>query len=229
MNKAKLAIFFILICIPNNLFANDLIKDQNYILEVDRFTFAREDQKEQKNYQAGINSKFTIKDIVGNDYLVRFTKVKEPKNIKIDLNMVNKYQNYYISKIDLTLNHCSALSGFDHGTLIVPFKYRSDDGSLAPSSTIGYYIGYTFKSVALEPTILFSGGLTTIPINDINSNDIDTKLGISGVLGVTIEPADKFQIGFFVGVDHIGGTTGDNWRHEDDIWLSFGIGYSFHD
>lgn len=75
-------------------------------------------------------------------------------------------------------------------------------------------------------TFLGFGGFAAISLNDVNGTDVENKLGLSYGVGAVLSPTDSFQIGVLFGWDHIGGTDGAAWVHEDQIWYSF-VGFNF--
>lgn len=117
-------------------------------------------------------------------------------------------------------------SSIAHGTLIVPFKLRTKDGRITGDATLGYYVGYVWKWWDLDLIPLISAGLSPISVA-VDSNETDTKLGVTGAIGVVLKHTGNFQIGLVSGVDHIGGDAGNNYEYENDLWVSFMVGYNF--
>jgi hypothetical protein len=217
-------------------------------VDVDAF-YIEENGKENvsKTYSAGAGSKFYIyypgkvtknendKDIVTAEYnIIKFVKVKKSKNRQTSpdssVNTTNFYrfytktestdlkfiQPYYYTKSFLV----------EHGILVVPFKYRTKDGALAGESEIGYYIGGSRESLWGAGTAFISAGLSQIPISDVNLN-LEYKTGISIAGGIILTDRDTFQVALVIGQDHLGGSAGKDWEYENNLWISFAIGYSF--
>lgn len=114
----------------------------------------------------------------------------------------------------------------DHGVLLVPFKYRTDDGSLTAQSTIGYYAGFRSDTVLYSGTTFLSAGLSVVPIaNDDGEQGNTTAFSLGA--GYTFATKSNFQVSIVAGFDHVGGSAGDAWQYEDDPWVSIAIGYNF--
>jgi len=117
-------------------------------------------------------------------------------------------------------------STISHGTLIVPFKLRTKNGELTGDATLGYYVGRIFTLKDLDILPIISAGISPISVA-VEENETETKLGVTGAVGFILRHTGNFQIGIVSGIDHIGGNVGDNWEYEDDVWVSFMIGFNF--
>lgn len=114
----------------------------------------------------------------------------------------------------------------DHGILLVPFKYRTDDGSLTGQSTIGYYAGFRSDTVLFSGTTFLSAGLSVVPIANDDGEQSNTTAFSLGA-GYTFATKSNFQVSIVAGFDHVGGSAGDAWQYEDDPWVSIAFGYNF--
>lgn len=140
---------------------------------------------------------------------------------------IMKSKNYFFRKSDKPELYLADWQSIVHGTLVVPFKVRTRDGRLMGDATLGYYVGKEFDIFSdIEITPLISFGLSTITV-PLDENDTETKTGITGAIGLVLTHTGDFQIGIVGGIDHLGGSNGDNWKYEDDFWLSFMVGYNF--
>jgi len=115
-----------------------------------------------------------------------------------------------------------------HGTLIVPFKFRFTDHSLAGSATVGYYVGQKNYLWGYSFTPIISVGYSPIPVsNPQDSTKTDNKSGISFAAGAVWELDDKFQAGIVFGTDYIGSSPAQTWKYNGKGWMSFSVGYNF--
>lgn len=179
-------------------------------------------------YGAGADSKFEIVNETDSTYKVMFHEINNYNQAEAKLSMLLQESNniktvseqifYVISKIDLPDYYFKFSSGDIAGVLAVPIKIINN-GKLSPGSTVGGFYGYRFREIS----ILASGGLASIPISDINSKQVETKIGLTLAGGIIFEPVSKFQLGIIFGIDHLG----SEWQYENRGWFSFAIGYSF--
>ena len=246
MKKTVIFLFILSLSICAESKATDNNSDDNVIREkvsnatvvdgfkIDHFykakaTFrnAKLDEDDGKKYivHKGVKIRIRKIEILKNgENRFRFIVINE-KSDKIE--SVKKDELYYFMSSDQAEMYFQEWSSIDHGTLIVPFKLRTKDGQVTGNSTLGYYIGYAWEFRDLRFVFpLISAGLTPISITS-DSNNTDTKLGVTGAIGIVLKHADSFQVGLIGGVDHLGGEVGDNFEYEDDIWVSFMIGFSF--
>lgn len=143
-----------------------------------------------------------------------------------DTKAVTFDQLYCISKADLfDNNYFREYSKIDYGILAVPYKMRFAPFSIYPGGTLGMYVGRKFNKKNFSNSIVAFGGLASIPLNNINSDIVDTKLGFSAGAGWIWYVAQDFQIGLITGIDLFDGV--DKWTYKYQPWLSFNIGYSF--
>ncbi len=162
----------------------------------------------------------------GSYHTVSFTKVKKAGD-----DFVAKEKQYRILATNLSedLGQFRETIWLSHGLLTVPFKIRTDDGSISPSTNLGYYIGMKKndrRSSIVFPLISF--GLVTVSTVDVNATDPSTKMGITAAIGGSYRfLKDNFQVGLVGGIDHLGGAAGDAWKYEDDFWWSLSLGFDF--
>jgi hypothetical protein len=139
---------------------------------------------------------------------------------------VKKYELYFFDNSHNPFIYFREWTSLAHGTLIVPFKLRTKDGQLTGDATLGYYVGKVLKFRDLDLIPLISAGITPITVS-IDSENTETKLGVTAALGVVLKHSGNFQVGIVSGIDHLGGSAGDEFEYENDFWVSFMVGYSF--
>jgi hypothetical protein len=118
--------------------------------------------------------------------------------------------------------------GFNIVGLVVPFKYRlGSDASLSPSSTIGPSAAYTY-SVGMNTQVTWSGfaGVCAIPLNDINSDKVNNRFGLSYGVAFVLGVNKSLQLGAVYGWDNLVDNS-INWQYNNRPWVAFGIGYKF--
>ena len=84
-------------------------------------------------------------------------------------------------------------------------------------------IGYTvpiFPTLNLTPVLFV--GVATIPLGDMKSTNTELAATLSG--GILSPFTENVHIGIFGGIDHVQGEKGDNWEHQDRLWISVSIG-----
>ncbi len=131
--------------------------------------------------------------------------------------------------------NCVFAEGVAGGVLALPLKlrFKTDDApySFNTSASIGPYVGYQLSSgTHFTHTVFVFGGLTIIPISDINAKEVENASGGSIGGGIVTNIAgllDNLQIGAVVGADFLGGNRGRAWVYEGKPWLSFSIGFQF--
>lgn len=139
--------------------------------------------------------------------------------------LVDEHVTYRIPKSRLSKKYRLEY-GVAYGVLSIPFRLRTKNWDVAAGSSLGGYVG--FRQRWLGPnTWLLSVGFSAIPIQDVNADDVDTKFGLTAAAGIIWHIKNDFQFGVILGLDHIGGNAGDAWVHNDDLWLSAGIGFGF--
>lgn len=132
---------------------------------------------------------------------------------------------YCISESDLN-SYCMDFSFSDFGILDVPFKGRLSPFKILPGGTLGGYYGRKFiNQHSKASTLMAFGGISSIPLNDINSDVIDTQLGFTIGGGYVWYIANGFQIGLIGGWDFFDGV--NTWAYKYQPWVSFNIGYGF--
>ena len=112
------------------------------------------------------------------------------------------------------------------GPLIVPFKYRTGDKSLAGDATIGMYAGITFEPGCTQSnwcfrfTPLISAGLFQVSVSD--GEETESKSAATWTAGFLITNWTDINICVVYGQDRIGDK---EWEHEGDGWWSVMIGW----
>lgn len=136
---------------------------------------------------------------------------------------------YFSSPFKLCLNGKTRVSkssfkrvgGVSTGVLVVPFKLRG--GDIYSDSTIGPYISY--KREVFE--LLATAGLSQISVSEVGTEDVESKTGLTGAFGVNFAVDRNWDIALLVGLDHLSGGAGDEWKYQDKMWVSFAIGFNF--
>ena len=129
-------------------------------------------------------------------------------------------------KTIITQNWKGGLTG---GVLTIPFKFDSQNFKVFPAGEIGGFGGYKISNVKNgAPTFVIGAilGLSSIPLNDLNStkeNEIKSVSGITYGAGVSVYLTQGFQFGIYYGTDLF---NTDNTKYKKE-WLSFGFGYDF--
>jgi len=113
------------------------------------------------------------------------------------------------------------------GILTIPFKFDRKSFKVFPAGEIGF-VGGLKLSYNKTCNIIIGGilGLSSIPLNDLNSNNTNEIKTVSGVTvggGISINVANGFQFGIYYGNDFY---NTDNTKYSKD-WISFGFGYDF--
>ena len=137
-------------------------------------------------------------------------------------NRVVTDHHYRIRKELLQDHRYNWLRGLVWGGLIVPYKLFPSDGGGTGSATVGGFAGYRTRDV----TFLGSLGGTGINTAEVNEDDGTTKFGASFAGGVVWQLGKDFQIGAIAGIDHIL-SSNPNWKYQDKLWVSIGVGFSF--
>jgi hypothetical protein len=157
----------------------------------------------------------------GEDYVVQVYLKTSSESDAVDFD-----RTYCISKADLyDNNYFRKYSKIDYGVLAVPYKMRFAPFSFFPGGTLGGYVGRKINLKNFQSSFVFHGGLSAIPLNNINSDIVDVKLGFTGGLGWIWYVDKDFQIGLVTGIDLFDGV--NQWTYKYQPWLSFNIGYSF--
>jgi len=128
---------------------------------------------------------------------------------------------------------------FTYGAkLSLPFKLRTKvnnkNVAMETDITLGGFAGCKCRlspTMNIYTSVIFSGGLVSIPINSDNVSGIqnveDGKIfGLYYSLGALVE-LSGFEFGFFWGFDSASGEIGKYWIYNNMPWFSFSIGYSF--
>jgi hypothetical protein len=113
------------------------------------------------------------------------------------------------------------VGGVNTGVLVVPFKLR--DGDLYSDSTIGPYISYKWEVIE----VMLTAGLSQISVSEIGNEEIESETGLTAAAGINFEIDKNWDVAFLFGADHLSGETGDAWKYQDEVWISFGIGFNF--
>lgn len=171
-------------------------------------------------YKADEGSDFHIVDDKAGKIELYFTDVEGKGST-----YVKEKELYKIDASELSAKYWKRLR-IAHGLLIVPFKLRNEDKTLTGESSLGYYIGLENQWLQAKFSYVLAAGLTLIPIADATGK-VDEKTGVTAAAGWIFTTMDNFQIGAFIGIDHLGGDNGKNWKYEDDPWISISIGYNF--
>jgi hypothetical protein len=224
----------------------ELIKDKAYrartTLEISDGT--------KKDLKVGPQSKFIVLSTSDKDkYAIKFRNIylygeilpaderKKDEFTKYIVSDVIKGEIYFLDKnptkgIPVEDKVEQSFSGLVSGPLIVPFKYRLNDKSLAGDATVGYYAGWGVESnffglsethVTFTPFI--SAGLAQVSVlseAEDGTTTTNSKSGFSWATGLLIKNWDSVNIGIVYGQDRVGDT---NWKHEGKGWFSISVGW----
>lgn len=113
------------------------------------------------------------------------------------------------------------IGGVSTGVLVVPFKLR--DGDIYSDTTVGPYISYKWEVIEMLATI----GLSQISVSEVGSEDVESRTGLTGAVGVNFEVDKNWDVALLAGVDHLSGKVGDEWKYQGEPWYSFAIGFNF--
>lgn len=131
---------------------------------------------------------------------------------------------YCISELDLELYFID-FTKRDYGVLAIPYKGRFDPFSIYPGGTLGAYIGRKFVNQRSTSSLLGFGGLSSIPLNNVQAEIVENKIGVTLGAGYVWYIAEGFQVGIIGGWDFFDGVGA--WAYKYQPWASFNIGYSF--
>lgn len=186
---------------------------------------------------------------LGEIYVIQFWRIHdEPEFIKSDTNKINSYTNndfFCIKASDfkepMVLKRYKTWhqnAKFHLGTLVVPMKIRPKQSGhpfdFTTDITLGSSVGYSFRMSPYQAnylSIVAVFGVTSVAVDSLSTNGYlnvpNTKMSaITPGLGVILE-VSNFQIGAVLGMDILGGQTGENWIYNGKPWFSFGLGYQF--
>jgi len=235
MKRISLATSLVLMFICQAVYAVDLTRTYEIRFDVHPF-YKVDDTNREHPFKANAGSQFQFEGETDTDYKVSFTKVSkaEPERsralslLAVPAELAMQGELYSITKTTFDDIYYKLVSGLSWGILSLPFKFRLDDQTLSGGSTLGGFIGYNQRWLFGIHTILVgAAGVSMIATQDINSKSLDNKTGLTLALGMTMPIEKSFQAGFFFGADHIGGRSGEEWGHDDKLWISLSIGYAF--
>lgn len=136
-----------------------------------------------------------------------------------------------VKKKDLSQGTFRLSLAIDHGVLLVPFKYRTGDRSFSGATTIGYFLGVRSDTLLVSGTTFVSIGTSSVPVNRVDPMTMATSTedtsALTATVGMAFSTKSNLQFSINLGIDHIGGSVGEAWEHEDDLWVSIGLGYGF--
>lgn len=133
----------------------------------------------------------------------------------------------YIIEKSILEDRYKPVFGDSFGLLLIPYKYRTKDGSLTSDPAFGAYWGFTNKWLGFHSTLLVGAGLSHIVTTDGNTNKIEYKTALTFGTGLTSTISEKYHAGIFAGIDRLGGEAGKWWKYENELWISVTIGYKF--
>lgn len=234
MRQLTLAVLMLLF--SGAAFAGDLQSGQTYALHITVMDLKKPDGS--GSFTAARPSKFVVLDDSDPDnYLVRFVTVYSLTTSTLRAaegetsvsSTVRKDEAYYLPKkyngAETSLLTTSAYSGPVSGPLVVPFKFRFGDDSIAGEAAIGYYAGYSWSMPVgfgnrIPFTPFLAGGLSQVSVDTASGSE--DKSAFTWAAGLLIQNWSKVNVGLVYGQDR----TGDKgWEHEGDGWLSFMVGW----
>lgn len=215
-----------------NVSAEELIKDKIY-----RARTALEVSSDGTTYNLKVmpSSKFVVLDNSDSGkYAIKFMSIyPTDKNTQT---AVTKDGIYFLNKtpdkgVAVESKVLQSLGGIVSGPLIVPFKYRLDDKSIAGDAAVGYYAGWGFETnffgisdTYVTFTPFLSAGISQVAVgkNGESGADTENKSGFTWSTGILIKNWGNINIGFVYGEDRTGDT---KWEHEGDGWVSISVGW----
>jgi hypothetical protein len=225
-------VFFTYTLIPFAAGAEDLEVGKIYRLGMTVRNLNSIDEADNESYTARKNSKFQVLSVTADQaYIIQFNKIyefdekKHPNLKNVEYDRSYKLPNQ-IGAVKLSEISRESLTGLSAGPLIVPFKFRLNDESLAGDAEIGVYAGITFEPGCTKSnwcfriTPLISAGLSQVAVADEDESENKTAATIS--VGFLITNWADLNIGFIYGQDRIGDSS---WEHEGDGWISFMVGW----
>jgi len=184
------------------------------------------------HFTAGRGSKFKIAYVDQDTCYIEFYTIKNQDPTLS--NPVIENRRYRIAKNEITEKTCKFTRGWYAAGLTVPFKYRFElkdaPSALSTNFDISGAIGYSWGvsgGFTITPTAFV--GLATIALTDVNSTEVETRLGLTGGLGLAFTISANFQIAFIGGADLLTGSIAEEWPYQMKPWISVGIGYKFLD
>lgn len=182
------------------------------------------------------NTLFKITDVYDNIYIIKVYSVDDNLNSK--LFALNNSQ--LSSKTDLIIGEHPKY-GFVTSAIMLPVKIRFGDGEDEDNSrrfnfegnvNVGLAAGFRLRINKNGLYYLnFMGGLnigsTKLTEENTNggvTNDTNTSI-LTPFAGILFEYND-FEIGAFLGWDHISGKLGKKWHYQGNTWLGIGMGYN---
>lgn len=172
---------------------------------------------------AGKASKFEVVKKEDGCDIIRFWSVYSSGDIEAD-KIVDEDVEYVLpTNINgVPISSSTTRSGKTSGLLVVPYKYRNDDGAITGEATVGYYAGWETRL----GTLLLSAGLSQVSI-PVSETENENQSAVTLAAGYLLSNWDSIDLGLVVGIDHIGGSKGEDWQYEDDPWFSLMIGWNF--
>ncbi|PKM23069.1 MAG: hypothetical protein CVV10_01140 [Gammaproteobacteria bacterium HGW-Gammaproteobacteria-14] len=184
-------------------------------------------------YTAMKNNKFEVISKKSNgDYIVRFDRIYTSTSAHLVNSNWVKWGEMYVlptnlgSSVEVTKVAKESLTGLSAGPLIVPFKYRTGNDSLAGDATIGMYAGLTFEPGCTKSnwcfrfTPLVSAGISQVSV--ASGEGTESKTSATWAAGFLITNWADLNIGVVYGQDRIGDK---EWEHEGEGWWSVMIGW----
>lgn len=135
--------------------------------------------------------------------------------------------NQYEISVEKLEKTATDTTGFDYGTLVVPFKYQLHDNTITGNTTIGQYLGYKYTTTGLSFIPVISAGLGVISISQKDSQQNVTtssapSFSVAYGLIVNILKNGLFQAGIMSGWDWAG--KGSQYKYEGKPWISISLG-----
>jgi hypothetical protein len=161
-----------------------------------------------------------------------------------DSAFIQKWANFKIFSIsakDLSEKSVIYYTGdvdFTYGALTLPLKIRFGNGGSIYSAyeenlNFGLTFGLKYTIPSTKPqsiNLLGLIGATSVNLDSVAIKDpkfysskITSTKAVSVGAGLVYQYS-SFQVGLFVGIDHISGELGRQWKHQDRPWLGIGIG-----
>jgi hypothetical protein len=175
-------------------------------------------------------NKFSVQE----NSLLMVVKVLNPQTIIFKAYKAFKSQSDSINEIRLDETYCMSSDKLGYlklqnqtetGFLTIPFKLRVKPVKVYFGGNLGYFIGHRYDKRQISKTLLGFAGLSTVELNDINSDVPQTKLGVTMGGGYVWKLRNDFQVGVITGIDIFDGV--EDWAYKFQPWVAFGIGFKF--
>lgn len=182
-------------------------------------------------YCANSGTCFEIQDTIGNLIRIRITYV-DPDNSgqQNGHSHVQCDEEYATTRMNLANYKYITTNKIAIGVVVTPFvKYMFDyDENFVTSTGLDIYAGYRWilPRLNIPVTTFFAFGCSLIPFPDFEEEVTIAEPAWNFSGGILLEPFNKFNVGFQIGIDNLMRTTKREVRNfKNEFSISIGIGY----